>query len=68
MWVRVIKRAFIEGQYRRPGEVFDCPAKSFSPNWGEKVKKGTESKVVEPTGYVPLEIPSLMQKDRTASE
>jgi len=70
MLVKVKRRAFIGGQLRRPGEVFDCHKDSFSSNWGDKVKKGTKSKIEQPTGYIPLEIPDLIEKHekKTASK
>jgi hypothetical protein len=66
MRVRAIKRGFFGGEYRRPGDKFDCPSDAFSSNWMEKLTKGKPKPLPEPeNGYVPLEIPSLMSKDKT---
>lgn len=62
MKVRAIKRGFLGGVYRRPNDVFDCPSNLFSSTWMIEVKKGDEPLVIEPNAYIPLEIPSLMNK------
>lgn len=62
MKVRAVKRGFFGGQYRRPGDEFDCPSESFSEAWMEKLKKGKVKPLPKPDEYVPLEIPSLMNK------
>lgn len=62
MKVRAIKRGFFGGQYRRPGDEFDCPSEAFSSKWMEKLKKGKNKPLPEPDAYIPLEIPSLMNK------
>jgi len=64
MRVRAIKRGFFGGVYRRPGDKFDCPSDAFSPNWMEKLTKGKAKPLPEKDGYVPLEIPSLMNKEK----
>ncbi len=61
MKVRAIKRGFFDGEYRRPGDKFDCPSEAFSSVWMEKLTKG-KTKPLEKSEYVPLEIPSLMNK------
>lgn len=62
MEVRAIKRGFFGGQYRRPGDCFDCPSETFSSNWMEKVEEGM--KPFKEDKYKPLEIPSLINKKR----
>jgi len=63
MKVRAIKRGFFGGEYRKPGgEPFDCSKSEFSSNWMEVVRKN--SKPLDLGGYVPLEIPGLMYKDK----
>lgn len=65
MIVRAIKRGFFGGEYRRPGDEFDCPSAAFSEVWMEKVTKGDMPPLDKPeAGYVPLEIPSLMNKPK----
>lgn len=64
MRVRAIKRGFFGGEYRRPGDEFDCPSNAFSKVWMEKLVKGKPKPLKKPIdGYVPLEIPSLMNKE-----
>lgn len=67
MRVRAIKRGFFGGVYRIPGTKaaeFDCPSDQVSSVWMEEVKKGDEPVEKEPETYVPLEIPSLMNKPK----
>ena len=62
MKVRAIKRGYFGGQYRRPGDTFDCPSdQAFSKRWMEKVKKGKKSgaEIPDEGTFAPLEIPSL---------
>ena len=67
MKVRAKKRGFFGGQYYTPGDglEFECDEKAFSKNWMEKVDGRKKSSVVKPDAkqYVPLEIPSLMNKE-----
>ena len=63
MKVRAIKRGFFDGEYRLPGDQFDCPSEAFSTNWMEKLTKVKAKPLPKiKDGYVPLEIPSLMNK------
>ena len=64
MEVRAIKRGFFGGQYRRPGDKFNCPSEDFSSNWMEKLLKGIKPKPLDKPEYVPLEIPSLINKPK----
>ena len=68
MRVRAIKRGFVGGQYRRPGDAFDIEPSEFSENWMKKVSTGTESKAVKPPKYVPLEIPDLIEKEKAKAK
>jgi hypothetical protein len=61
MKVRAIKRGFFGGQYRRVGDEFDCPPEEVSPIWMRKIQEG-DKPIEKPEGYVPLEIPSLINK------
>ena len=64
MMVRALKRGFYGGEYRKPGDKFECPKEEMG-TWMEKVTKANSKQVEEPTsGYVPLEIPSLMNKGK----
>jgi len=66
MKVRAKKRGFFGGIYYPAGDsrVFEVTEDQYSSNWMEKVdgrkKKKPEDKPKD--GYVPLEIPSLMEK------
>lgn len=62
MKVRAIKRGFLGGVYRRPNDVFDCPSDLFSSVWMKEVKGDDKPIEIKPDQYVPLEIPSLMNK------
>ena len=62
MKVRAIKRGFLGGIYRRPGDRFDCPPDSFSLSWMEEYSEGMEPLATE--DYKPLEIPNLLAKKR----
>lgn len=65
MKVRAIKRGFFGGVYRQPGAKFDCPSEAFSEVWMEKLKKGRPTPIKKPEdGYIPLEIPSLIDKHK----
>jgi hypothetical protein len=64
MLVRAVKRGFFGGVYRRQGDEFTCPSDQVSSVWMEEVKKGGEPVEKEPETYVPLEIPSLMNKPK----
>ncbi len=64
MEVRAFKRGFLGGLYRRPGDVFECPDDAFSANWMEKTKSKMKPLEAPKDGYVPLEIPDLMKKDK----
>ena len=64
MKVRAIKRGFTGGIYRRPGDEFDCPSDAFCPIWMIKLEKGVEPYEEPKDKYVPLEIPSLMNKEK----
>lgn len=62
MKVRAVKRGYFGGQYRLPGDVFDCPTdQAFSNKWMVKVKRGKQPAVEKPNPdeYRPLEIPTL---------
>jgi len=62
MKVRALKRGFYGGEYRRPGDEFECD-KDEVGSWMEKLSKGKKKPLEKPKdGYVPLEIPSLMNK------
>jgi len=67
MKVRAIKRGFFGGLYRKPGDEFDCPSEAeFSKNWMKRLGKGKAEPIPKPKkGYIPLEIPSLMNKKPT---
>jgi len=64
MKVRAVKRGFFGGIYRLPGAEFDCPSDQVSKVWMRPVKKGEVKQKAESTGYIPLEIPSLMSKPK----
>jgi hypothetical protein len=64
MLVRAVKRGFFGGVYRRQGDEFNCPSDRVSSVWMEEVKKGDKTIEKEPETYVPLEIPSLMNKPK----
>ena len=68
MEVRAVKRGFFGGQYRRPGDKFNCSSEAFSNNWMEELKKGVEPKPLEKPEYEPLEIPSLLKKTKKAKK
>jgi len=62
MKVRAVKRGYFGGQYRLPGDTFDCPTdEAFSKKWMVHVKRGKQAATEEkkPGEYEPLEIPSL---------
>tara|TARA_R110000824_G_scaffold76487_6_gene193733 strand:+ start:714 stop:941 length:228 start_codon:yes stop_codon:yes gene_type:complete len=60
--VRAIKRGFFGGQYRLIGDEFECPEGALSKTWME-VKSSKNKPIKKPKdGYVPLEIPDLMNK------
>jgi hypothetical protein len=72
MKVTAIKRGFIHGEYKRPGDKFECTTTEFSKVWmteGE-VKEEVADKVVIKKGadvskleMPKLEIPSLIKKE-----
>lgn len=62
MKVKAIKRGYFGGEYRLPGDVFDCPSnKEFSNRWMQKVTKGkqVELPIKDEKRFDSLEIPSL---------
>jgi hypothetical protein len=65
MKVRAIKRGFFGGIYRvpnvKPHCEFDCPSDQVSSIWMREVQEG-DKPIEKPEGYVPLEIPSLINK------
>ena len=65
MKVRAIKRGFFGGIYRTPGDEFDCPPDAFSKSWMQSVKEGFNVPIPKQEGIPPLEIPSLINKDRS---
>jgi len=68
MKVTAIKNGFIHGIYRRPGDEFEIIEKEFSKNW--MVKGEAEEELIKPRadGYIPLEIPSLMNKPKVEAK
>ena len=65
MKVVAVKRGFFGGIYRTPGDEFDCPPDAFSKIWMRNLKEGFNEPIVKEEGIPPLEIPSLMNKDRS---
>lgn len=62
MKVKAIKRGYFGGEYRLPGDVFDCPSEqAFSKRWMQKVKKGKQAELPmkDESRFDSLEIPSL---------
>lgn len=65
MKVAALTRGFSNGTYRRVGEEFDCSEEDFVSSWMINLEKAGAVKPVTKLGdYVPLEIPSLMGKER----
>jgi len=65
MKVAALMRGFSNGVYRRSGEEFDCSDDDFVSSWMVNLEKaGAVKPVVKIDDYVPLEIPSLMGKNR----
>jgi hypothetical protein len=68
MKVTAIKRGFIHGVFRKPGDKFECTKKEFSTAWmseGESKSKDIDNSKVkkgEDVKRESLEIPSLMEK------
>jgi hypothetical protein len=69
MKVTAIKRGFIHGVFRKPGDKFECTKKEFSTAWmseGESKSKDIDNSKVkkgEDVKRESLEIPSLLNKD-----
>ena len=68
MEVRAVKRGFFAGVYRRVGDKFDCPSDQVSKIWMKPVVKGEIEQKEDDKGYVPLEIPSLINKPKKAKK
>ena len=65
MKVAALTRGFSNGTYRRLGEEFNCSESDFVSSWMINLEKAGAVKPVTKLGdYVPLEIPSLMGKER----
>ena len=71
MKVIAIKRGFIHGELKRVGDAFECTNEQFADAWmSEDIKDipspidNSKVKKVEDVKHEPLEIPSLMNKEK----
>lgn len=71
MKVIAIKRGFIHGELKRVGDAFECTKEQFAEEWmSEDIKDipspidNSKVKKVEDVVFEPLEIPSLMNKEK----
>ena len=71
MKVIAIKRGFIHGELKNIGDNFECTSDEFSNVWmSEDIKDipsqkdNSKVKKIEDVEFEPLEIPSLMNKER----
>lgn len=71
MKVVAIKNGFIHGLFRRVGAEFECSKEEFSDVWMSEYKSdvpepidNSKVKKAEDVKHEPLEIPSLMNKEK----
>ncbi len=57
--VKAVERGYFGGKIRRVGDVFECPEKSISKRWMEKVKGRKKEVVKEPPQVKSYNIPSM---------